>query len=253
MLKQFMSGMKQAIPVMFGFIPVAIAFAVLAGEAGLSSVDTILMSMLVFAGASQIMSIGLIAGGASFFTIVFATFIINLRHFIMGTCVMRKLGKTRLGEKLLCSFGLTDESFAIVTTTSDENATPTFMLGVISVTYGSWVGGTIIGTFASNILPEQVSNALGIALYALFISILVPSIKKSVRLIILVIMTALLNTALTFFGLESSWSIIISCILCALFGVWFVKDDDKNDTSPNESSEVCENLAELSEESEVAE
>jgi 4-azaleucine resistance transporter AzlC len=247
-LKQFLFGMKISIPVLFGFIPVAMAFAVLAGETGLTTGETILMSVFVFAGASQIMALGLIAGGASFFAVVFATFIVNLRHFIMGTCIMRKIGKTRLGEKLLCSFGVTDESFALTATLPEEKCTPWFMYGVIVVTYGSWVLGTVIGAFASNILPEQVSNALGIALYALFISILVPSIKKSLRLVLLVIMTALLNSLLVFIGLESSWSIIVSSILGALFGVWFVKDE-KSTASSDESTknEDCSSECEVAE------
>lgn len=245
-LKQFLFGMKKSIPVMFGFIPVAMAFAVLASETGFTTGETILMSVLVFAGASQIMALGLIGTGASFFAIVFATFIVNLRHFIMGTCIMRKIGKTSFGQKLLCSFGVTDESFALTATMPSSLCTPWFMYGVIVVTYGSWVGGTVIGAFASNILPEQVSNALGIALYALFISILVPSIKKSWRLVVLVIMTAILNSLLIFIGLESSWSVIVSCILCALFGVWFVKDEnEKSDTPQDESDEAGdESLAE---------
>ncbi|MBQ8162765.1 MAG: AzlC family ABC transporter permease [Clostridia bacterium] len=246
--KQFLLGMKRSIPVMFGFIPVSIAFAVLAGEAGLSTLETILMSVFVFAGASQIMAIELISLGSAFFEIVFATFIVNLRHFIMGTCIMRKMKKTKLHEKLICSFGVTDEAFALTATMPERELSPWFMYGVIVVTYGSWVGGTVIGAFASNILPAQLSNALGIALYALFISILVPSIRKNLRLILLVILTAIVNSILVWIGLKSSWSIIISCIVCALFGVWFIKDPsepasidgDDADTFPKASEEVSQ-------------
>lgn len=225
--------MRRSVPVMFGFIPVAMAFAVLAGETGFSTSETILMSVFVFAGASQIMALELISLGSAFFEVVFATFIVNLRHFIMGTCIMRKIGKTNLGEKLICSFGVTDESFALTATMSERDCTPWFMYGVIVVTYGSWVGGTVIGALASNILPEQISNALGIALYALFISILVPGIRKNLRLILLVILTAIVNSILVWIGLKSSWAIIVSCIACALFGVWFVKDPEaQNSDTP---------------------
>ena len=101
-------------------------------------------------------------------------------------------------------------------------------MGIITVTYGSWVAGTAIGAFISVLLPSSISDALGIALYALFISLLVPGIKKSLRLIALVVFTAILNTVLTLLlpDTASSWAIIISCIVGALVGVFFVKDEE---------------------------
>ena len=114
--KSFLRGLRASIPVMLGFIPVAIAFAIMAGWAGLNSLESVAMSVMVFAGASQMMAVGMIGEGAGYLVIVVATFIMNLRHFIMSTCVfdrMRRNGKkTGVAMKLLCSFGVTDESFA---------------------------------------------------------------------------------------------------------------------------------------------
>ena len=104
------------IPVMIGFVPVAIAFAIMAIDAGLSATEAISMSIFVFAGASQMMSVGMIAEGAGMLSIVIATFIMNLRHVIMSTCVFGRMDKTTALDKLVCSFGVTDESFAIFTT-----------------------------------------------------------------------------------------------------------------------------------------
>ena len=102
--EQFFRGLKAGVPVMFGFIPVAIAYALAARQAGFSAPETILMSLMVYAGASQMMAVGMVGAGSAMGPIVLATFLLNLRHFIMSTYVMRELPeKTRLPQRLLAA------------------------------------------------------------------------------------------------------------------------------------------------------
>lgn len=227
-LSQYLSGVKISLPVILGYLPVAIAFAVMASEAGLSRLEIILMSTLVFAGGSQIMAIGMITSGATMLSVVIGTFVFNLRHVIMGSYIMKKVGKTSTVQKLTTANGITDESFAIISATPEEKCTIPYLFGILTVTYGSWVLGTILGAFISVLIPPSVSDALGIALYALFISLLIPSVKKSARLVILVVFTAILNTVLTLLLPDSaqSWAIIISSLVSAFVGVFFVKDEE---------------------------
>jgi 4-azaleucine resistance transporter AzlC len=220
----YLKGIKVSLPVILGYLPVAIAFAVMASEAGFSRFEIIAMSTLVFAGASQIMAVGMVAAGASMLSCVVATFVLNLRHFIMGTYIMKKLGKTSTLEKITTAHGITDEAFAIMGATPSESSSVPYLFGIITVTYGSWVLGTILGAFVSVLIPASISGALGIALYALFISLLVPGIKKSLRLVTLVIFTALLNAVLGLI-IPSSWAIIVSCLVGAFVGVYFVEDE----------------------------
>ena len=227
-LSQYLSGVKISLPVILGYLPVAIAFAVMASEAGFSRLEIILMSTLVFAGGSQIMAIGMITSGATMLSVVIGTFVFNLRHVIMGSYIMKKVGKTSTVQKLTTANGITDESFAIISATPEEKCTIPYLFGILTVTYGSWVLGTILGAFISVLIPPSVSDALGIALYALFISLLIPSVKKSIRLVILVVFTAILNTVLTLLLPDSaqSWAIIISSLVSAFVGVFFVKDEE---------------------------
>lgn len=224
--KQYLAGVRTSLPVILGYLPVAIAFAVMASEAGFSPLETIMMSVLVFAGGSQIMAVTMVSTGASMLSIVVGTFIFNLRHFIMSSYIMRKLGKTTTLEKLSTAHGITDEAFAIIGSTPQSECSVPYLFGIITVTYGSWVLGTVLGSFISILIPPIVSDALGIALYALFISLLVPSAKRSWRLVALVAITAVFNTLLVAILPEgaSSWSIIISSILGALVGVFFIDD-----------------------------
>ena len=231
--QQYLMGVRVGIPVILGFIPVGIAYAIMAQQAGFTIAETLLMSVTVFAGASQMMVVGMYVQGASLIAMILATFILNLRHLIMSTCVVNRMRGDKLGLKLLAAFGITDESFAIFTTEKEENCSVFYFLGLITVTYTSWFTGSAIGVVASEFLPEIVSASLGIALYAMFLGILMPNVKQNLRLGLLVILTAVMNTLLSQV-MASSWALIISTLVCAGIGVLFVDDGAKKEEQASE-------------------
>lgn len=225
--KQFLYGMRAGLPVVLGYIPVGIAYAVMARQAGFSVLETCGMSLLVYAGAAEMMSVGMYAQGAAVITIIITTFILNLRHIIMSTCVNNKLKNVRTAPRLLAAFGITDEAFALFTTTPQKQATFPYLLGITLVTYASWNVGSLVGALASDLLPPLVTASLGVSLYAMFIGLLFPGLRGNARLLVLVIVTALMNTVLSQF-IDGSWALIISTLVCAGIGVFFVdlKDDE---------------------------
>lgn len=223
--KQFKNGLIAGFPVLFGYIPVGIAFAILAHQAGFNIWETCSFSIFVFAGASQMMAAGMYAQGAGIAAIIIATFILNLRHIIMSACVLSRMDDAPLWKKLAAMFGTTDESFALFTTEKKENCTLAFFAGVVVMTYLSWNVGTLLGAILSDFLPEIVTASLGIALYALFISLLVPKISGKLRLTALVALTGLCNLILCRF-MDSSWALIVSTLLCAFIGVFFIRPED---------------------------
>ena len=209
-LMQYVSGLKAGLPVLFGFVPVGIAYAVLASQAGFSPLETMLMSMTVFAGASQIMAVGMYAQGAGIVAIAITTFILNLRHLIMSTCVMNRMKGTSTPLRLL----------------EEKRCTIWFYLGMVTLTWSSWQLGGLMGILASGMLPSIVTASFGIALYAMFISLLMPNLRGNARLALLVVMTACMNTVLSFF-MDSSWALIASTLVCAFMGVFFVDTGDE--------------------------
>lgn len=225
-MKNFIGGLKASIPIAFGYIPVSIAYALLARQAGLSGIQTCLMSLGVFAGAAQIMAVGMIEQGAMLSLIILATFVLNLRHFIMSTCVMKKLKPTSVPKKMLAAFGITDESFSVFMSLKQENSFR-FFLGLMLGGYFSWNLGTWLGVVFSNFMPVKLSASLGIALYALFIALLMPSVSKDRSLGWLVAGSALVNTLLSLF-LSSSVALILSTLICAGIGTFFIqwKEDE---------------------------
>ncbi len=224
----YLKGMRCGVPVVLGFVPVGIAFAVMARQAGFTLGETCGMSLFVFAGASQMMSTGMHAQGAGIAAIIVATFVINLRHVIMSTVVMDRMTDGSKPLRLLAAFGVTDESFAIFSTEAKENCTISFFLGMITVTYSSWVGGTFIGAIASDFLPPVLTASLAVSLYAMFIGLLVPNMRGNSKLCALVALTAVCNTLLTQF-IAPSWALIVSTLLCAFIGTFFV--DEKEETA----------------------
>lgn len=225
---QFLRGMKAGTPVVLGFIPVGIAYAIIARQAGFSIAETCYMSLSVFAGASQMMAVGKYAEGASVVAIIFATFILNLRHIIMSVCVGKRMSDGGAVARLIAGFGVTDEGFAIFTTEKEENCSITFYLGLALVTYLSWNVGTLIGAVASDLLPAIITASLGVSLYAMFIGLLVPGLRGNMKLTLLVLLCAACNTVLVQF-LDSSLALIISTLLCAFIGVFFVDLEGGNE------------------------
>ena len=197
--EQYLAGMREGVPIIFGFVPVGVAYALMARQAGLNVPETIFMSASVFAGASQMMAAGMIGQGAGFVTIVLATFIMNLRHVIMSTCVFNRMQPAPLGLRLVAAFGLTDESFGIFSTLEEDRCSISFFLGLITVTYSSWLTGTALGAVFSSFLPEIITLSLSASLYGLFIGILAPNLGGNVRLILLVLLAGV--TVAATFGL----------------------------------------------------
>lgn len=217
---EYIAGLKSAVPVIFGFIPVGIAYALMARQAGFNVFETCLMSITVFAGASQMMAVGMYTQGAGILAIILATFLLNLRHFIMSTCVMNKMQEAPKPAKIAGAFGVTDESFAIFTT-KKEHSSFAYFLGLVTVTYLSWNIGTLIGAVTSDFLPEILTASFGIALYAMFIGLISPGLHGNKRLCLLVLLTAVCNTLLCLV-IPQIWALIISSLVCAGAGVFFV-------------------------------
>ncbi|MCR5085691.1 MAG: AzlC family ABC transporter permease [Succinivibrionaceae bacterium] len=223
--KLFFLGMRMGVPVVFGYVPVGIAFGVSALEVGYTPTEAVLMSVLVYSGAGQILGLAMTAQGAGLLAIAIGTFLINFRYFIMSMCVFRRLPNERLSLRLWLSFYITDETFAIFTTAEERIARLPLILGLVALTYLSWILGAWLGVEAHALLPGSVTLALGIALYALFIALVAPGCRGNWRIFLLVLLTAVLNTGLSRW-LDLSWAVVISTLSAAALGGLFIGDGE---------------------------
>ncbi|MCM3322082.1 AzlC family ABC transporter permease [Cytobacillus kochii] len=212
----FRKGLQAGVSIAIGYAPVALTFGLLAKTTGLSFIETVLMSMVVFAGASQYMALSLISLGTSTFEIIFTTFIVNIRHFLMSTALNEKAEDDKLMKKALYSFGITDESFSVIATKDGVQKTG-FILGVNIIGYMSWVTFTALGYVVGANLPQVLQESMTVALYAMFIGLLVPSMKGSAKVVYLAAIAAGLNTIFTFTGaLSTGWSIVIATLISSV-------------------------------------
>jgi 4-azaleucine resistance transporter AzlC len=193
-----------------------LTFGLLAKTSGLSIYETVLMSLIVFAGASQYISLSLIAYGTGVFEIVLTTFIVNIRHFLMSATLNEKVEEDHLVNKLFYSFGITDETFSVAAT-RDDSVTTGYMFGIISVSYFSWVVFSGVGHLIGASLPKTLQESMGVALYAMFIGLLVPSMKKSTKIVFLAVLGAIFNSIFTLGHIMAQgWAIVSATLLSAV-------------------------------------
>jgi 4-azaleucine resistance transporter AzlC len=229
----YLKGVRDSVPIVLGYVPVSIAFAVLALTTGFSPLQTQLMSLTCYSGAGQFLGVAMAGSGASLIAAAIGMALINFRYFIMSLCVFARFKSLSLLARLGLSHFITDETFAIFTTNDEKYVNVPYFLGLFTTSYLSWNSGTLIGVIASGVLPENVTLALGVALYALFIAIVVPGARTGIRMTVLVIGVALCNSVLTavlvarFGESASSWALVISMVGCAVIGAFFIKTPEE--------------------------
>jgi len=213
---EFKRGIQAGISIGIGYFPIALTFGLLAKTSGLSIYETVLMSLIVFAGASQYISLSLIAYGTGVFEIVLTTFIVNIRHFLMSATLNEKVEDDHLLNKMFYSFGITDETFSVAATREDT-VTTGYMFGIISVSYSSWVVFSGVGHLIGASLPQTLQESMGVALYAMFIGLLVPSMKKSVKVVFLALLGAIFNSIFTLGHIMAQgWAIVSATLMSAV-------------------------------------
>ena len=219
--ERFIEGCKKGVPIAFGYVPMGIGYAAIAIKAGMTPLQTISMSVLVYAGAGQIIAASMLLSGATAMAIILTNFVVNLRYFVMSTCVLNQVEKSSLPLNILAAHVTVDESFAMFSLSEDSNIW--VYLGIAVFAWLSWIVGAGIGVVVLDILPVIVTNSFNISLYALFVAILVPSIKESRQIALLVLITAVLNIILgQFLG---NWSLIVSTLIGAAVGMYIVDDE----------------------------
>jgi len=228
MKKSFMTGVRLTIPICLGIVLVGISFGLLAMQTGFSAFQTVLMSALVMAGSSQLMALGMIGQGAPIISIVIATFFVNLRHIVMSSSAMSRLQDTPVGYRMLGAFALCDESFAVFSLAEEHSFS--LMMGSNTAMYVTWILSSALGCVLNQVIPDVVANSFGIAIYAAFLAMLLPPVKKNMRLFALVCITALMNYLFQLI-IPSSWAIILSMILGALIGVFFVELEEEEEAA----------------------
>lgn len=233
MNQDFLSGFKRGLPIAFGYIPVAFTFGLMAVSGGLPIWMTIFISMSNLTSAGQFAGTNLILQGSNYLEITLVTFTINIRYMLMSLSLTQRLSKDMtLPRRLLIAFGITDETFTVASMEKGRLSF-LFLLGLITGPFIGWSAGTALGACICATLPQSLGNAMGIALYGMFIAIIIPPAKKSksITLIILISVTVvcIMRYIEVFSMISYGFRIIIATVVGAGLGALLFTQEDKDD------------------------
>lgn len=215
----FMTGLRDGIPIALGYVSVSFTFGIMAVMGGLPVWAALLLSMTNLTSAGQFAGLNLMIAGGSYFEAAATQLVINMRYALMSVSLSQKLcDGVGTPNRMGIAYGVTDEIFA-VSTTKKGSVGPKYMYGLILMPYIGWSLGTLLGGISGMILPESIRSALGIAIYAMFIAIVVPPSKESRAVLAVVISAAALSSILTWTpilcNISGGFAIIICTLVCA--------------------------------------
>ncbi|HEX2910774.1 MAG TPA: AzlC family ABC transporter permease [Chloroflexia bacterium] len=218
-----LAGAKLSIPVAVGVFTYGLVFGVLAGQSGLSLLEVIMMSGLVFAGASQLTALGLWTAPLPIFIIIFTTLIVNLRHILMGAALRPYFsGLTRL-QRYVSFFFLSDESWALtIAQYARGSRNGAFMLGSGVTVLSAWLGSTALGRGLGSIINDPAQWGLDFAFTAVFISLLVGMWKGKPDLIPWLVAAGV--AVATYYLIPGKWYILSGGVAGSLVGAWLHAD-----------------------------
>jgi len=226
-------GIKDGIPIFLGYFPIAMAFGILSRGTGLTLIETLSFSFILFAGAAQFIAVGMIASGVGVVEMIIAIFFLNFRHFLMSASLSAKTHFRHPILKPFVSFFVTDESFSVASF-ADGNLSECYLIPMQLLGYFGWGIGTGVGFIIGAILPPLLQKAMGIGLYVMFIALLIPEIKKTNKAIILSLLAGVMNTILRLIlHMPQGWSIVLTIITVSFLGI-MIYDGNTKKITPEE-------------------
>lgn len=232
-MKTFMRGLRAGIPIGLGYLSVSFTFGIMAVSYGFSWWQAVLISMLNVTSAGQFAGIGIMRASGSWVEMLISQLTINVRYSFMSISLSQKVDEKFKGiSRWLLGFMMTDEIFAVAV--SQEKVSRAFFTGLSIIPYLGWTLGTLIGALLGNVLPARLMSALSVAIYGMFVAIVVPEMKKSKSVVIVVLLAIALSSMFYYIPVlaehvSGGISISICAIAAALAGaiLFPVKEEEE--------------------------
>ena len=250
---RFSRGLRDGLPIALGYVPVAFAYAMGAVAQGFPAWFPILVSATNFTGTGQFAGTNLIAAGASL-AVLFATMlVINIRYALMSVSLSQKLdGRFPLWKRLIVSFGVTDENYAVAMQ-QPKKLNFSYLMGLMGCSFAGWLGGTALGAGMSELLSALLTgdaaawydilmSAFNISLYAMFVAIVIPPARGDKKVLLLVALS-IAGSCLFYFvpvlhSLPSGVDIIVVSVVCtAVLAFLFPRKDEEDGQTPGDTQD----------------
>lgn len=215
---KFLQGVKSAVPIVLGYLPLGMAFGVLAKSGGLTTGQVAAMSILVYSGSGQLIAVGMLGAGAAAAGIITTIFLVNSRYLLLSASMAPYLKRLSSPFLAIAAHGITDETFAVgLSHFQKERADGSYLLGLFITAYLSWVTGSVAGAAVGNLVGDTARYGLDFALTAMFICLLMMMLKDRPGIMVAVLAGTLSVTFKIF--IQSNWNIILATVIAATAGV----------------------------------
>lgn len=214
-MSNFKRGLKAGVPIGLGYLSVSFTFGIMAVGYGLYWWQAVLISMTTVTSAGQLAGIGVMIHPGRYLEMLISQVTINVRYSFMAISLSQKTdAKFRGIWRFLFGFMMTDEIFAVAS--QEKEVSRSFFAGLTVFPFLGWTFGTLFGALLGNVLPERLMNALSIAIYGMFVAIVVPEMKKGRAVVLVVALAALLSCLFTYVPLLNRVSSGIAISICAI-------------------------------------
>ncbi len=232
-MNDFNYGLRKGLPIGLGYLAVSFSFGVASKSCGITPMQSIIISATNLSSAGQLAGVELIKNHAAYIEVFLTVLLINIRYALMSISLSQKIDPDMpLYKRAIIGYGITDEIYA-VSITEVRKITLKYMIGLMLLPVLGWVGGTAAGVFLTDVMPLKLINAMGIALYAMFIAIVVPDAKKSYKILIVALIAILLSCILYYTPFINKiglgFKMIISTSFASLIGAFLfpIKENNK--------------------------
>ena len=234
--ESFKKGIKDGIPIGFGYLVVSFTFGMMSVSSGLSIWQAVLISLTNLTSAGQFAGLDIIVAGGSYWEMALTQLVINLRYCLMSFSLSQKMRRDEpWAHRYLVAFGITDEIFG-VSASQEGKVSAFYNYGAMCMAIPGWTLGTLLGAISGSLLPDFIMSALGVAIYGMFLAVIIPPAKKNKAVLLVVVAAMAVSTLFAVVpGLNkvsSGFVIIITTLVTAGGAAYLcpVKEDEVHES-----------------------
>lgn len=239
----FARGIRDGIPISLGYLAVSFTLGIAAKNAGLTAFQATLMSITNNTSAGEFAALGLITSGAAYMEMAITQLIINLRYLLMSCALSQKLDpEAPFFHRLLIAFDVTDEIFG-VSIGGEGKLNPFYTYGLICITAPGWALGTYLGVVSGNVLPVRILSAMSVALYGMFIAVIIPPARNNKTLAGLIGVSMVSSLLFAYLPLVKEITsgfriIILTVVIAGIAAILFPVKDENEQEERDESQSL---------------
>ena len=223
-MQNFRRGMYHGIPIALGYLSVSFTFGLMGVSGGLAWWQVVLISMCNLTSAGQFAGLDIMIGGGGMIEMALSQFVINMRYALMSLSLSQKVDKSVVTRhRIVLGAGITDEIFAVAMS-QPHKISRGYFLGLICTPYIGWAGGTAAGALFGGILPVLVRESLGIAIYGMFLAIILPKARENRAYLFVILLAVAMSCGFALLpglkNISSGFVIIICAVAASALAAW---------------------------------